>query len=138
MKTLNGSNPTISPVVGWQAAIGDCFFWFMKEHINTKMRDEIMKTDIRTSVVVPVWPRLQYGISLRQSSAFAAIHNETIRHGHFEGPLSLISYWTRTTTKAVRKYLSVLESKGLITVDKCEVKDHKHIYTCTAKMLYAK
>lgn len=26
MKTLNGSNPTISTVVGWQAAIVDCFF----------------------------------------------------------------------------------------------------------------
>ena len=110
----------------------------MEEHVNTKMRDEILKTDIKTAVVIPDWPRFQYGISLIQSSAFAVIHNETVRRGYFEGPLSVISFWTGTTTKAVRKSLSVLEGKGLITIDKCEEKDNKHIYTCTAKMLYAK
>lgn len=49
-----------------------------------------------------------------------------------------MAYSLGTTTKAIRKYISGLEEKGLITIDKCEVKDHKHIYTCTAKMLYAK
>lgn len=102
------------------------------------MSDETLKPGIKKSIAISDWPTFQYGLTYVQSATFAIIRQQTERHGHFEGPLSVISFWTGTTTKAVRKYLSVLETKGLITIDKCEVKDHKHIYTCTAKLLFSK